>query len=156
VRVIEAEIAMTGTDGSRIADSYRIITTMTGHRAYPADAVIRPYHERREIESAYLALRHTLLNGQVLRSGDRPGIEQELWALPCSPSTSCCVWAWSPRSRPGPAPTPRGSRSAPDFVHRVPASGAAVVTCSSPHSSLAGRRNSAVRSMTASSGRSPQ
>jgi hypothetical protein len=32
-------------------------------------------------ESAYLALRHTLLDGQVLRSGDRPGIEQELWAL---------------------------------------------------------------------------
>jgi hypothetical protein len=33
------------------------------------------------IESAYLALRHTLLHGHVLRSGDPPGIEQELWAL---------------------------------------------------------------------------
>ena len=31
--------------------------------------------------SAYLALRHTLLDGRVLRSGDRPGVEQELWAL---------------------------------------------------------------------------
>jgi hypothetical protein len=28
-----------------------------------------------------LALRHTLLNGHVLRSGDRPGLEQEAWAL---------------------------------------------------------------------------
>ena len=28
-----------------------------------------------------MALRHTLLNGRVLRSGDRPGVEQELWAL---------------------------------------------------------------------------
>ena len=34
-----------------------------------------------EIESAYLALRHTLLGGYVLRSGDRPGLEQETWAL---------------------------------------------------------------------------
>jgi hypothetical protein len=35
----------------------------------------------REIESAYLALRHTLPGGHVLRSGDRPGLEQETWAL---------------------------------------------------------------------------
>src|SRR5580658_8339490 len=81
VRIIEASVAMTGADGSRIADSYRLITTLTDHRAYPADALVRLYHERWEIESAYLALRHTLLDGRVLRSGDRPGIEQELWAL---------------------------------------------------------------------------
>jgi hypothetical protein len=81
VRIIEADIAMTGADGTRIADSYRLITTLTDHRAFPADALIRLYHERWEIESAYLALRHTLLDGQVLRSGDRPGVEQELWAL---------------------------------------------------------------------------
>jgi hypothetical protein len=34
-----------------------------------------------EHEIAYLALRHTLLAGRVLRSGDRPGLEQEIWAL---------------------------------------------------------------------------
>ena len=72
---------MTGADGSRIADSYRLITTLTDHRAFPAGALVRLYHERWEIESAYLALRHTLLDGRVLRSGDRPGVEQELWAL---------------------------------------------------------------------------
>ena len=81
VRIIEASVVMTGADGSRIAGSYRLITTLADHRAYPADALIRLYHERWEIESAYLALRHTLLNGRVLRSGDRPGVEQELWAL---------------------------------------------------------------------------
>ena len=42
---------------------------------------MRLYHERWEIESAYYALRHTLLAGRVLRSGDRPGAEQETWAL---------------------------------------------------------------------------
>ena len=81
VRIIEADVAMTGADGSRIADRYRLITTLTDHRAFPAAALVRLYHERWEIESAFLALRHTLLNGRVLRSGDRPGVEQELWAL---------------------------------------------------------------------------
>jgi hypothetical protein len=81
VRIVEAEIAMTGADGTRIADSYRLITTLADHNAYPAEALVRLYHERWEIESAYLALRHTLLAGRVLRSGDRPGVEQELWAL---------------------------------------------------------------------------
>jgi len=47
VRIIEAEIAMTGADGTCIADSYRLITTLADHRAYPADALIRLYHERR-------------------------------------------------------------------------------------------------------------
>jgi hypothetical protein len=81
VRIIEADVAVTGADGTRIADSYRLITTLLDHLRYPAAALIRLYHERWEIESAYLALRHTLLGGRVLRSGDRPGAEQELWAL---------------------------------------------------------------------------
>jgi hypothetical protein len=81
VRMIDADVAMTGTDGTRIADRYRLITTLTDHRAFPAAALVRLYHERWEIESAFLALRHTLLDGRVLRSGDRPGVEQELWAL---------------------------------------------------------------------------
>ena len=39
------------------------------------------YHQRWEHEVTYLALRHTLLHGRVLRSGDSAGIEQETWAL---------------------------------------------------------------------------
>ncbi len=81
VRIIEAELTMSGADGSRVRDSYRLITTLRDHRRYPASVLVRLYHERWEIESAYLALRHTLLNGHVLRSGDRAGIEQEIWAL---------------------------------------------------------------------------
>jgi len=81
VRMIDAQVTMTGTDGSRVADAYRLITTLTDHRAFPAADLVRLYHERWEIESAFLALRHTLLDGRVLRSGDRPGVEQELWAM---------------------------------------------------------------------------
>jgi len=81
VRIIEAELTMTGADGSLVQDSYRLITTLTDHRRYPAAALVALYHERWEIEVAYLALRHTLLGGHVLRSQDRPGLEQEVWAL---------------------------------------------------------------------------
>jgi len=81
VRIIEARVTATGADGTRITGSYRLITTLTDHRAFPATALVRLYHERWEIETAFLALRHTLLGGRVLRSGDRPGAEQELWAL---------------------------------------------------------------------------
>jgi len=39
------------------------------------------YHERWEHEITYLALRHTLLHGRVLRSCDPQGLRQEMWAL---------------------------------------------------------------------------
>jgi Insertion element 4 transposase N-terminal/Transposase DDE domain len=81
VRIIEATLTLTGADGSHVRDGYRLITTLMDHRRFPAAAVVRLYHERWEIESAYFALRHTLLGGHVLRSGDRPGLEQETWAL---------------------------------------------------------------------------
>ena len=81
VRFIEADVTMAGADGSRVADRYRLITTLLDPRRYPALDLIRLYHERWEIESAYLALRHTLLDAHVLRSGDQPGLEQETWAL---------------------------------------------------------------------------
>ena len=62
---------MTGEDGSAVTDRYRLITTLLDPDRFPAAVLIRLYHERWEIESAYLALRHTMLAGHVLRSGDR-------------------------------------------------------------------------------------
>jgi hypothetical protein len=81
VRIVEADLTAAGADGSLVGDRYRLVTTLTDHHRFPATDLIRLYHERWEIESAYLALRHTMLDGHVLRSGDRPGVEQEVWAL---------------------------------------------------------------------------
>ena len=81
VRIIAAEVTVTCADGTRYGGTYRLATTLLDHRAYPADALIRLYHERWEHEIAYLALRHTLLHGRVLRSLDPAGAEQEMWAL---------------------------------------------------------------------------
>ncbi|MDQ6739024.1 MAG: transposase [Actinomycetota bacterium] len=81
VRIITAHVSVTCHDGTTYGDDYRLATTLTDHRAYPDKALIGLYHERWEHEITYLALRHTLLQGPVLRSGDRAGLEQEMWAL---------------------------------------------------------------------------
>jgi DDE family transposase len=81
VRVIAASVTVTCHDGTRYGDEYRLATTLLDHRAFPAEALISLYHERWQHETAYLALRHTLLAGRVLRSGDPAGLEQETWAL---------------------------------------------------------------------------
>jgi hypothetical protein len=81
VRIITATVTVTCHDGTSYGDSYRLAATLLDWRAYPADALIRLYHERWEHEITYLALRHTLLHGRVLRSHDPAGLEQEMWAL---------------------------------------------------------------------------
>jgi hypothetical protein len=81
VRVIEATITVTTATEDTISDTYRLATTLLDHRRYPAETLIRLYHERWEIESAFYALRHTILDGRVLRSTDPDGLHQELWAL---------------------------------------------------------------------------
>ncbi len=81
VRVIEALVTVTCADNTTFTGVYRLVTTLLDHRRYPALALVQLYHERWEHESAYYALRHTILAGRVLRSGDPAGIEQEMWAL---------------------------------------------------------------------------
>jgi Insertion element 4 transposase N-terminal/Transposase DDE domain len=81
IRIIEASVTVTCHDGTRYGGTYRLATTLLDHRAYPAEALIALYHERWEHEITYLALRHTLLAGRVLRSHDPQGLRQEMWAL---------------------------------------------------------------------------
>ncbi|WP_327347016.1 IS4 family transposase [Streptomyces europaeiscabiei] len=81
VRIIEAQVSITCTDGKNFEGSYRLVTTLLDARRYPADRLVHLYHERWEHESAYYALRHTILHGRVLRSHDPAGVEQEVWAL---------------------------------------------------------------------------
>jgi len=70
VRIITADVA-----------TYRLATTLLDPRRHPAPQLVGLYHERWDHEIAYLALRHTLGEGRVLRSTDPAGIEQEMWAL---------------------------------------------------------------------------
>jgi hypothetical protein len=81
VRVVTAAVTVTCHDGATYGGVYRLATTLLDHRACPAGALMTLYHERWQHEITYLALRHTLLQGRVLRSRDPAGIEQEMWAL---------------------------------------------------------------------------
>lgn len=81
VRIITAHVSVTCHDGFTYGDHYRLATTLTDCHEFPAEALIGLYHERWQHEITYLALRHTLLQGRVLRSGDPAGLKQEIWAL---------------------------------------------------------------------------
>ncbi|WP_244943159.1 hypothetical protein [Streptomyces inhibens] len=89
LRVIEAEIRSRTADGGVFGGTYRLLTTLTDHRTDPAAHLVRLYHERWEIEIIYLALRHTLLKGRVLRSKDPGGSSRRCGD--CSPSTRPCA-----------------------------------------------------------------
>jgi hypothetical protein len=80
VRVIDAEITIT-TSAGRATDGCRLITTLTDPGRYPAGDLAVLYHERWEIETAYLELKSTILGGRVLRARTPDGIEQEIYAL---------------------------------------------------------------------------
>jgi hypothetical protein len=70
VRIIAAAVTVTCHDGTTYGGTWRLATTLLDHQRYPAAALIALYHQRREHETTYLALRHTLLAGRVLRSCD--------------------------------------------------------------------------------------
>lgn len=80
VRVIDCEITIT-TAGGRRTGLYRLVTTLTDHRSHPAAELIRLYHERWEIETAYLEVKSSILGGRVLRARTPSGIAQEVYAL---------------------------------------------------------------------------
>jgi hypothetical protein len=81
VRIVTASVTVTCHDGTRYGGEYRLATTLLDHRAFPAGTLMALYHDRWEHETTYLALRHTLLHGRILRSGSPAGLEQEMWAL---------------------------------------------------------------------------
>lgn len=112
VRIIEADLYVTGADGTRIGDTYLLITTLLDHDIHPAVDLIRLYHERWEIESAFLSLRHTLLHAHVLRSGDRVGVEQEIWALLTTYQLLRTAMVTAVETRPGTDPDRAGFTTA--------------------------------------------
>jgi hypothetical protein len=80
VRVVDAEIAITTSTG-RHTGTYRLATTLLDHHHYPATDLVTLYHQRWEIETAYLELKSTILGGRVLRARTPAGLVQEIHAL---------------------------------------------------------------------------
>jgi hypothetical protein len=80
VRVIDAEITV-ATSAGRATGSYRLATTLLEPRSWPAAELVALYHQRWEIETAYLELKSSILGGRVLRARTPAGIDQEVYAL---------------------------------------------------------------------------
>ncbi|WP_260723845.1 IS4 family transposase [Dactylosporangium roseum] len=80
VRVIDAEISI-ATKAGTVTGVYRLITTLLDPQAHPATAMLRLYHERWEIETAYLEIKSSILGGRVLRARTPAGVDQEIHAL---------------------------------------------------------------------------
>ncbi|MGW3513348.1 transposase [Streptomyces sp. NPDC000994] len=80
VRVIDCEITVTTTAG-RHTGLYRLATTLLDHHRHPASELATLYHQRWEIETAYLELKSTILGSRVLRARTPEGVTQEIYAL---------------------------------------------------------------------------
>ena len=80
VRVIDAEISIKTKTGT-VTGVYRLITSLLDPDTYPATAILRLYHERWEIETAYLEIKSSILGGRVLRARTPAGVDQEIHAL---------------------------------------------------------------------------
>jgi hypothetical protein len=81
VRVIEFWLTVTTDDGTVRTGRYRLITTLTDWRAYPAAELAAAYARRWAIETGFAELKTCLRGpGRALR-GRTPGLaRQELWA----------------------------------------------------------------------------
>lgn len=80
VRIVICEITI-ATSAGRRTGAYRLATTLLDHRTHPAFDLVRLYHERWEVESAYFEIKKSMLGRRVLRSRTWPGIAQEIYAL---------------------------------------------------------------------------
>jgi Insertion element 4 transposase N-terminal/Transposase DDE domain len=80
VRVVDTQITIV-TSAGRATGSYRLATTLTDAHSWPATTLVTLYHQRWEIETAYLELKSSILGGRVLRARTPAGIDQEVHAL---------------------------------------------------------------------------
>jgi hypothetical protein len=80
VRIVECEITIATSQG-RQSGVYRLATTLLDCGRHPAFALVKLYHERWEVESAYFEIKKTMLGRRVLRAGTPAGIAQEIYAL---------------------------------------------------------------------------
>jgi hypothetical protein len=103
VRVIDAEITI-ATSAGRRTGAYRLITTLDDHRRYPAFELVRLYHRRWEIETAYLELKSSILGGRVLRARTPTGLTQEIYALLVTYQVLRLAMADATSTRPGTDP----------------------------------------------------
>ena len=81
VRVIDARISVRLDGEATHRGHYRLVTTLTDEKRYPAKELVALYHQRWEIETSYLEMKSSIGGGRVLRARTPTGITQEVYAL---------------------------------------------------------------------------
>jgi hypothetical protein len=99
VRVVVCEVTV-ATGAGRRTGLYTLVTTVLDP-AVPADELIRLYHDRWEVETAYLEIKSTVLGGRVLRARTPDGLTQEVYALLCAYQVLRTAMADATSTRPG-------------------------------------------------------
>jgi hypothetical protein len=99
VRVVVCEITI-ATDAGRRTGLYTLVTTVVDPAVH-ASELIRLYHDRWEVETAYLEIKSTILGGRVLRARTPDGVRQEIYALLCAYQVLRTAMADATGTRPG-------------------------------------------------------
>jgi hypothetical protein len=89
VRVVQAEITI-ATRAGRRTGAYRLATTLLDHHRYPALGLLALYHQRWEIETAYLELKPASWAAGCCAPAPRTASTRS--CTPCWPATRSCGW----------------------------------------------------------------
>ena len=81
-RLVSFTVTVTDPDGSTTTSTYRVLSTLLDHEAYPAEDVAAVYAQRWQVELAYKTVKTTLRGGNRRLRGQSPDLaEQEIWGL---------------------------------------------------------------------------
>lgn len=83
VRVISGWVGVVDERGVHRGEAYRLLTTLTDHRAHPAAEVVRCYGRRWQVELTFKGLK-SVQGANRLRSRTPDGVRQEMWAWLCT------------------------------------------------------------------------
>jgi hypothetical protein len=81
-RLVEFDVHLTDATGRSRTSRFRVLTTLTDHHAYPAQAIAAVYAERWQVELTYYRMKVTLRGPGVVLRGQTPDLaRQEIWGL---------------------------------------------------------------------------
>jgi hypothetical protein len=83
VRVVSGWVGVVDGRGVHRGEPYRLATTLTDHRQYPAAEIVRLYGRRWQVELTFKGLK-AVQGATRLRSRTPDGVRQEMWAWLCT------------------------------------------------------------------------
>lgn len=118
VRVVTGWITVIDADGTRRSEPYRLVTTLTDHRRYPAVELVKLYGRRWQVELVIKGLK-CVQGAARLRSRTPDGVRQEVWAWLCTHQLLRIQAARAAEHAAGPTPVEVAQISFTTLVQRI-------------------------------------